>query len=288
MYLNEAAKTRTVGLLGHPVQHSYSPIMQNAAFEYLNLDYIYLPFDVDPENLGTAVKGIKALGFIGVNVTVPYKNDVIKYLDWVSEDADSIGSVNTIHNCNGCLNGYTTDGEGFMKSLIDEWQNPSGCNAVIAGAGGSARATAYALLKSGANVRIINRTKERAVNLARSLKKLDSKWSLEVVDYDYDDMQKAIGMADLLVNCTSAGMYPNVNSSPFPLELLHKEMFVYDQVYNPFETKLLNKAKEVCIGASNGLMMLVYQGAASFKIWTGKEAPAQIMRSEIMKTITDN
>lgn len=278
-----SARTRVAGLFGHPVEHSLSPTMHNAAFRHLGIDYVYLPFDVSPENLEAAVYGIKALGIVGINVTIPHKNRIIGYLDWVDHDARMIESVNTIYNDNGILKGYSTDAEGFLQALKEAWKDPYGCNAVVIGAGGAARATVYALLKSGANVVIVNRTPERALKLVQAMKSINCEWSVKSIDgSNRDEVENAIATSELLVNCTPVGMYPNEGASPVPCELLHPNLFVFDQIYNPYETKLIKKAKEIGAKVSNGIMMLVYQGAMSFEIWTKCKAPIDAMKTAIL------
>ncbi|MHB0999314.1 MAG: shikimate dehydrogenase [Armatimonadota bacterium] len=273
-------KTRVVGLFGHPVQHSCSPAIHNAAFKELGLNFIYVPFDVHPDDLAAAVHGIKAMGIVGVNVTIPHKNHAGEYLDWVSDDARMIGSVNTIHNDDGVLKGYSTDGQGFIKALESAGKSPAGSNAVVMGAGGAARATVYALVKAGASVTIINRTHERAVDLAESLNKISGIEPVRSVKLD-ENAKDAIVCADLLVNCTSVGMYPNIDASPVPKEWLHPGLFVFDQVYNPAETTLLREAKSAGAQGVNGLRMLIFQGALSFEIWTGIAPPIDVMESVV-------
>lgn len=282
-----SGRTRVVGLFGHPVQHSCSPAMHNAAFLALGLDYIYVPFDVEPRNLESALVGLRSLGIAGVNVTIPHKESVIRHLDWVSDEARSIGSVNTIHNDEGILKGYSTDGDGFIQALENAGKHPSGLRTVVLGAGGSARATVYALLKSGSDVIIVNRTPVRAADLADLMNAMGSGKSVATAHYG-DEARRAIAEADLLVNCTSVGMDPNPEASPVPAEWLHSGLFVYDQVYNPRETTLLRAAEQIGAAGVNGLSMLIRQGALSFKVWTGCDAPVPIMESAISCNCTNS
>jgi shikimate dehydrogenase len=256
--------------------------MQNAAFQALGLNYTYVPFCVHADNLGAAVESIKALGIHGVNVTIPHKERVIPCLDWVSDDARIIGSVNTVHNYNGALKGYSTDGPGFIRSLKSVWKSPAGCRAVVLGAGGVARATVYALLKEGADVWVANRTLSRAEELAGYMNSIAGAGRVIPVALPGDDARNALLHADLLVNCTSVGMYPNVDESPVPGEWLHPDLFVYDQVYNPLLTKLQKNASERGAVTSSGLDMLVQQGAASFEIWTGQTPSVSVMRDAVL------
>ncbi len=269
--------TRVTGIFGHPVGHSRSPAMQNAAFEAMGLDWIYVPFCVNPDNLDSAVQGIRALDLVGINVTMPHKQRVMEYLDWISDDARRIGSVNTIHNDNGILKGYSTDGPGFIRALSAVWASPKGANVVVIGAGGSARATVYALASEGANVTVINRTVDRAVDLSVLVNEALGVENVSALALDSIEARVAVSGADLLVNCTSVGMHPNVDAQPVPSEWLHANLFVYDQIYNPVETSLLKSAREAGAGTSNGMGMLVFQGAISFEIWTGQTPPCEIM-----------
>jgi shikimate dehydrogenase len=277
------ATTRVTGVLGYPVRHSRSPAMHNAAFRALGLDIVYVPFEVHPDNLEKAVSGIRALGFLGVNLTIPHKERVAQFLDWIDEEARLIGSVNTIHNVEGVLRGYSTDGQGFIKALENAGKRPEGSNAVVLGAGGAARATAYALVTRGVTVTIANRTFSRAVELAGLLSYISGK-DVKAVSLDSEETQKAIQSADLLVNCTSVGMYPNVDEQPIPSEWLHPGLFVYDQIYNPLETRLIKAAKKIGAQAVNGVGMLVYQGAIAFEIWTGQSPPIDVMEKAVVSS----
>lgn len=270
------------GVFGHPVRHSWSPAMHNAAFRQLGLDCVYVPFDVCPENLEAAVRGIRALGLVGVNVTIPHKERVIQFLDWVSDDALQIQSVNTIHNCEGVLRGYSTDGPGLVKALESAGKSPEGSQAVVLGAGGSARAAVYALATRGAKVTVVNRTHARAVELSEAVNPFAKGSAVKPAALDSSDARDAIAGADLLVNCTPVGMHPHVGAQPIPSEWLHAGLFVYDQVYNPLETVLLKAAKAAGARAANGIGMLVFQGALSFEIWMGQPAPVEVMEAAVL------
>ena len=277
MSMTVSGTTRVAGVFGCPVGHSQSPAMHNSAFAQMGLDFIYVPFDVHPDNLEAAVAGIRALNMVGVNVTIPHKEQVIRFLDWVSEDARQIRSVNTIHNVEGQLRGYSTDGEGFIKALKASGKEPAGSKAVVLGAGGSARATVQALVTHGAEVMVVNRTFSRAVELADLLK------AATPIALDSVEARKAVEGADLLVNCTSVGMHPKADDQPIPSEWLHKSLFVYDQIYNPLETRLLAAARSAGCRTANGVKMLVFQGAISFEIWTGKTPPVEAMERAVLE-----
>ena len=257
--------------------------MHNAAFREMGLDYVYVPFSVHPDNLGQAVQGVRALGIVGVNLTIPHKEQVIGLLDWVSEDAGRVRSVNTIHNCDGELRGYSTDGPGFIRALESSGKSPEGSKAVVLGAGGSAKATVYALAVRGAEVTILNRTFYRAVELAEHMDAVLGKGSVKAVAIDDPDAAGVVRESDLLVNCTPVGMHPHPDAQPVPSEWLHSGLFVFDQIYNPMETNLLKAARAAGARAANGVKMLVFQGALSFEIWTGQAPPTQVMEEAALK-----
>ncbi len=275
--------TRVTGVFGYPVSHSQSPSMQNAAFRALGLDCVYVPFGVHPDDLERAVQGIRALGIVGINLTIPHKERVIDMLDWVSEDARRIRSVNTIHNCDGVLKGYSTDGAGFIRALESCGKAASGARAVVIGAGGSSRATVHALVAGGAKVALVNRTLDRAVELAATVNGSFGDSVVCPIGLDDPAAERAVKEADLLVNCTPVGMHPKPDAQPIPSDWLHSGLFVYDQIYNPVESQLLRAARAVGADGANGIKMLVFQGALSFEIWTGRTPPVDIMESAVMQ-----
>lgn len=277
--------TRVTGVFGYPVEHSQSPAMQNAAFREMGMDFVYVPFSVSPDDLESAIRGVRALGMVGVNLTIPHKERVIEHLDWVSEDATKIRSVNTVHNHDGVLKGYSTDGPGLVRALESSGKSPSGSRAVVIGAGGSARATAYALVKAGADVTVANRTESRAVELADQLRPILGQAAPRAIGLESSYAAEAVREADLLVNCTPVGMHPKMDEQPVPSEWLHDGLFVYDQIYNPLETRLLSAAKAAGAKVANGVKMLVFQGALSFEIWTGKEPPVRVMEASVINAM---
>lgn len=280
-----SGRTKIIGIIGHPVGHSLSPIMHGAAIEALNLDFVYVPFDVLPENLGKAVEGIKALDILGVNVTIPHKEAVMAFLDECDDEAREIGSVNTIRNVGGKLIGSNTDGVGFLQSLSESGFAPRGRKAVVLGAGGSGKAVAFALAKSGADIVILNKTPEKAEKLAQDIcSAIGSDVKYGQIS-DENDLRMHLSDSDLLVNCTPVGMHPNEGCSPVKSELLHSDLVVYDLIYNPVRTKLLEDAQSVGARTMNGAKMLVYQGAASFGMWTGTVPPVDVMESSILQSL---
>jgi len=277
--------TKITGVFGYPVKHSLSPIFQNAAFEYLGLDYVYIPFEVKQEDLKIATKSIRIFNMVGVNVTIPHKKEIVKYIDELDETSEILGVVNTIHNIDGKLKGYTTDGDGFLKSLKEDGKfNPENKNIFILGAGGSSYAICGALIKEKGNyIFITNRTYENALKLKIHLnKKLNFK-NVEVIPFEKRNEKYIWEKIDLLINTTSVGMKEN-DSLLIKKENIENVKFVYDIVYNR-KTELIKMAEELKIPNLDGLSMLVYQGAISFEIWTGKRAPVEIMKKSLYDKI---
>ncbi|ADL13280.1 shikimate dehydrogenase [Acetohalobium arabaticum] len=275
-----------VGLFGYPVKHSLSPVMHNTAFSKLDLDYLYLPFEVEPDNLKAAVEGIRGLNLRGVNLTIPHKEAVIPYLDQVSKEAELIGAVNTIKNEAGELIGYNTDGRGFVRSLQEEGFMPQNKNVLIVGAGGAARAVAFQLgLEGVERLYVANRTFKKAEDLVSDIKKGLEMETVQPLPLKQEKLKKIISGIDLLVDTTPIGMHPESDVEPvIEPELIQPDMVVSDLVYNPVETSLLKAAKDRGAKTVSGLGMLVHQGAISFEIWTGKKAPVKLMA----ETIRDN
>lgn len=278
--------TKVLGVFGHPISHSLSPVMHNAAIRALDIDYIYVPFHVLPEDLPRAVEGVRALRIAGVNVTIPHKERVIECLDEVSEYSKQIRSVNTIINVDGRLKGDTTDGPGFVRSAEAAWGKLDGCGTLILGAGGSAKAVAFALAAIGCKIAIANRTRERAVELAKCLGKVYETGTFRVAELDGQALGEEILKADLVVNATSVGMYPDVDGIPIPPDLLRRNLMVYDLVYSPARTRLVVEAEKRGASAVTGLKMLVYQGALSFEMWTGIEAPVDVMEQAAAQALS--
>jgi shikimate dehydrogenase len=260
--------------------------MHNAAFEILGLDFIYLPFEVKPADLEIAVKAIKVLGFKGVNVTVPHKEKVVKYLDKLDSSAKEVGAVNTISNENGKLIGYNTDGIGFLKSLAGKI-NLKNKNVLLLGCGGAGKAIACALAKSKVgSLTIIDSNKEKAKETKLLVEKMCKVYGVRC-RVAISDQRSAIGHeVDFLINATPLGMHPG-DLLPIGITRYHcvgdrGSIFVYDIVYNR-ETELLQEAKRIGAKTLGGLEMLIHQGAEAFRIWTGREAPIGVMRRAIAK-----
>ena len=279
------AKTSVVGLIGWPVSHSVSPALHNAAFAHLGLDWTYLPLPVDParpDAVIQAVLGLRALGLRGANVTVPHKQAVMPALDRLTPAAQAIGAVNTIVvESDGALLGDNTDAPGFIADLRDHSVAPAGMTVLVLGAGGSARAVVYGLADAGAQtILIANRTLERASDLAAAIAARCPGCQIQAIGLDA--LPEHAADADLIVNCTALGMTPQVETSLWPKELgFRRNQVVYDLVYNPRQTQLLQQAAADGARAIGGIGMLVWQGALAFQRWTGVVAPVAIMRRAV-------
>ena len=274
--------TNIVGLIGHPVEHSFSPPMHNAAFDALGMDYTYVAFDVNPAELQKAIEGARSLNIRGFNVTIPHKIEVMKYLDEIDDVARLIGAVNTIDFKN--LKGYNTDGIGAVRA-IEEVTSIKNKNVVIAGAGGASRAISFYIAKYGADsLTILNRNVDKAQSLAGDVS--NSGLIGDVKSDSINEINAYLADADILVDTTPLGMHPHINDQPIATaENMHDELVVFDAVYNPNETVLLKQAIEAGAKPVYGIKMLLYQGAESFKIWTGADAPVDIMEKALKDTL---
>lgn len=282
-----------IGLIGYPIKHSISPYFQQVALDYYHLDIHYEAWETSPEKLQDAVDNLRKPQNLGANVTVPYKERVLPLLDEVDDLASSIGAVNTIVKRGNRLLGFNTDSYGFIEALYKEGHfEPEGKQIVILGAGGVAKAVSFALVQQKASsLLIINRTLERATTLADSLKRYmkDSAVSPEelkskVTALPWQSLYsgETLEHCHLIVNCTTIGMKysSQEGQSPLSTELIPQNALVCDLVYNPWETPLLQLARNVGANILRGLAMLVYQGVASFELWTGEKPPIDIMFSK--------
>lgn len=276
--------TKIVGLLGWPVSHSLSPAMHNAAFDYLGLDWRYVPLPVEvktPKTVQDALLGLRALGLLGANVTVPHKQAVMPCVDRLEPAAQAIGAVNTlVVEENGTLVGDNTDAAGFVSDLHEHGVDLQDQHVLVLGAGGSARAIVYGLAQAKvARIAVANRTLETAQSLVDTLQPRPRGCHMTAFTLP-DDLPKLAQYADLIVNCTTLGMTPDVDTTPWPDDLpFHSGQVVYDLVYNPEDTRLLRQAGRDGAQAVGGLGMLVWQGALAFERWTGQPAPLDVMRS---------
>ncbi len=272
--------TKVVALLGFPVAHSRSPAMHNAAFQALGLDYRYVPFAVPPAGLRDAVKGLRALGFVGANLTVPHKERVMPWLDRLSPEARLIGAVNTIVRRGDRLLGYNTDAGGFLRAFReDTGVSVRGGDFLVVGAGGAARAVVVALAMAGARrIAVMNRSPERARGLIRRVRSAfpGVAWSALSPGSPPEP-----GGVRAVIQCTSVGMRPG-DPSPLPREWLAPRPAVYDLIYHA-PTALLRDAQRAGARYAGGLGMLLHQGAMAFALWTGRRAPIDVMRRALEK-----
>jgi len=271
--------TRLVGVIGDPVAHSRSPAMHNAAFRALGLDWCYVPLHVAHAQIEAALRGLVALGFVGANVTIPHKEAAARLADERTPAAEAIGAVNTLSVLpGGRLRGDNTDAGGTLAALREAGIEVAGQRAVVLGAGGAARAVAYALAASGTHVVLANRTPERAAALAASLQPHVAGRLEAIALADAGALQAALAEARLLVNATSVGLHPGPDLSPLPEGVgLHPGLAVLDLVYAPRQTRLLRQAARSGCQTVEGLRVLVHQGALALEMWTGQPAPLDVM-----------
>ncbi|HEY4875115.1 MAG TPA: shikimate dehydrogenase [Puia sp.] len=266
--MNITAQTKICMVIGDPVAHSLSPQMHNAGYRAVNIDdqYVYVASKVDVKNIENFIKGVRAMNIRGISCTIPHKIAVMPYLDKIDKTAKKIGAVNTIINDNRKLIGYNTDWLGIITPLekITTIKNKT---VALIGAGGAARAVAYAVTKKGAKLIIFNRTIEKAVNLAKEFG--GESGSLNVI--------AKIKNADIIINTTSVGL-ENKNNTVTPKEYLNEKQIVFDIVYGNEETKLITDAKEKGAKTIAGIEMLLYQGVEQFKLFTGHDAPVDVMK----------
>ncbi len=280
-------QTEVYGIIGNPVAQSFSPFMQNAAFKFNNINAVYIPFEV--KNLDEFIKRFIRpetreieLNFKGFSVTIPHKQAIIKHLDSVDETAQAIGAVNTVKIENGKLYGYNTDAQGFIEPLKNPYGDLRDAKVAILGNGGAARACIYALKKEGAEVAIFARNPKKAESLA-------NEFQVELKEFPKTENQKSktdFNKFDIIVNATPLGMKGEFeNETPLFAGQIENVKLVYDLIYNPFETCSIKEARRANVPTIGGLAMLVAQGAAQFKIWTGKDAPVKEMSAAVLRKI---
>jgi shikimate dehydrogenase len=280
-------ETKLVGLIGWPVKHSLSPVMHNAAFAKLGLNWAYVPLPVEPNKVQPAMQGLTALNFKGVNVTIPHKQAVIRYVDELSNAATITGAVNTIHINHGKFYGYNTDAIGFLNSLLEKDCSPKGMRVAVLGAGGAARAVVYALCRAEAEaVTVFNRTAERAAFLVDDLADAFPDSQLQFAPLTRDALRQMDNNVDLVVNTTSVGMAPHLEKCPWPDDVPMSPRATFcDLIYNPLQTIFLRRAEAAGAKIIDGLGMLVHQGAYAFTQWSGHEAPIDVMRQACLASL---
>ncbi len=268
------------GLVGNPVEHSLSPPMHEAAYEERGIDARYVTFEPDPEDIEDAIQGAAALGITGLNVTIPFKQDVLEVVD-PDGLAARIGAVNTVKLSTDPPTGYNTDAAGVTQALAHHDVQIREQNAVVVGAGGAARAVAFALADAGADIMIANRTVERAHGLAEAVDEVGS--DLSATGHELDALPDLLGEAGLLVNATSVGM--DEDRSPVPSKALHADLAVLDAVYSPLRTRLLRDAEDAGALTIDGGWMLLYQGVRAFERWTDEPAPVETMNAALRERL---
>jgi len=279
--------TRIFGIIGFPVKHSLSPHFQNAAFAYLGMNAEYVTFEIAPEELEDKFRELSRKGVSGVNVTIPHKQAVLRLVDECSSEAKAIGAVNTVVFKDGRSTGYNTDAEGFLLSLRKDLQlDPKNKSVLMIGSGGAAQAIAYILAKEGSGSLLFNDSiPGRAEDLASKIKSLFPSCKTGCVEGTVPEMKRAVQNIDLLINASPVGM-KGKDDHPLPVtSVLHKNLAVYDIVYNPSQTPLLREARTQGAKAANGLGMLLYQGVLSFELFTGRKAPVEAMRAALKKAV---
>jgi shikimate dehydrogenase len=279
------ANTRCLGLFGNPVAHSLSPLLHNYTLQQMGLNYVYLPFAISPDKIKEAVAAVRSLNFRGVNVTIPYKEAVITYLDDISPEAQACGAVNVISNEGGCLRGYNTDGAGFIAALQDEGVAIQGKTLFI-GAGGAARSLVWALAHKGvSHLDLMDLDMAKAEALASSLAVPDGV-TVKAHPMNNEKFSELAATSSIIINCTPVGMYPNVDRTPVPsLDMLPAQTVVCDIIYNPLNTKFLTLGQARGLKTVNGLAMFVHQAALSLEIWLGIKPPVQQMKEVLLREL---
>ncbi len=282
--LSVNGKTQVIGLFGDPVAHTRSPAMHNAAFRALRLPYIYIPFPVPSATLGKATAGIRSLNLVGINVTVPHKEKIVRYLDKLSPAASLYRAVNTVINRHGTLYGENTDGRGFLRSLSERNRSVQDREAVLIGAGGAARAVLVALIQAGsAHITIVNRTPANAKKLIRAYQSLGT---TQLVSAPLEALQDStlLKRATLVVNTIPLGLHKD----PFPTlayGATPRRCLFYDLVYSPQPPTFLQRAHHAQRPTLDGRRMLLHQGALAFELWTGRPAPLRVMSSALTQSL---
>ncbi|MFW5868211.1 MAG: shikimate dehydrogenase, partial [Armatimonadota bacterium] len=264
---------------------SLSPAMQNAALREMGLNWSYLAFAVEPERVGEAMDGVRGLGLVGLNVTIPHKSAVLEHLDETDDAVEALGVANTIvRREDGTLMGHNTDGPGFLRSLAEHGHRVEGRAVTLIGAGGSARSVAWACARHGASsVTVVNRTLERAEDVAELVRSTTDLGAVAAVALDSGEAGDAVSGADVIVDCTSVGMYPRHEVEPvIPADWMRTGQVVADLTYNPIDTVLLGAAREAGAATVDGAGMLVHQGAISLQYWSGEEPPVETMRRALL------
>jgi shikimate dehydrogenase len=294
-YVN--GKTKLLGVIGRPLSHSISPKLHNTLSDYLGIDAVYVPLAVDEGNLKNAVNGLKALNFAGFNITIPYKSDMVLYVDEISEEAGLIGAVNTVKIINNKLYGYNTDVFGFVNSFKEEAKTDfKNKKVVMIGAGGAAKAIALGVACDGASkIIILNRSLNNAAQIAEIISSNISPYKeypqcIECYELNDNEAIEILKQADIVINTTPLGMYPDVNRMPLTNGMeFSSNQIIYDVIYNPKKTRFMDQAEKKGCKIINGLGMLIYQGIKAYEIWMDLVVPDEIVKkifSEFQKYLS--
>ncbi|TMW73887.1 shikimate dehydrogenase [Alteribacter natronophilus] len=270
-----------MGVFGHPVAHSMSPVMHQAALRELNLEGSYEAYDIAPDELKEGIESVRSEGYRGINITLPHKVAVMEYLDHVSEEAQAIGAVNTVVNEDGKLTGYNTDGQGFLESVLERTGDLPDKRVLIIGAGGAARAVSVSFARHGVEELVIT---NRTLSKAREIAERCRQWC-EVRVLPATMAQAAFTGFDLIVNTTPIGMFPDTDRMPMSLETVRRNALVCDLIYNPERTRWLSEAEKRGAKTLNGIGMFVNQGALALEMWTGKKAPRIAMEKAVVEEL---
>lgn len=276
---------KLVGVFGDPVDDNPSIVIEQVAFDYMKLPMEYLTIQVKKGDLQAAIEGLRAMNFTGINITMPHKIDVLQYLDYVADDAKIMGAVNTIYVKDGKLYGENTDGKGFMRNLRNGNVPTKGKNVVLLGAGGVARAISVELANAGVKqITVVNVIKEEGERLVELL---NSKTSVEATFVFWDHKYSVPDKTDIVVNATPIGFVNKEEKPNIAYESIHPQMVVCDVIPNNMNTLFLEEAKKIGCKTFHGMQMLVNQGAIAFELWTGLEAPVQVMLDALAKVYGD-
>ena len=278
------AQTRLCALVGNPVEHSFSPLVHNAAFKATGQNFVYLAFRVEESQLEQAMNGIRALNVRGASITIPHKVRALPYMDQLDPLAKQIGSINTVVNDGGVLTGYNSDGTGALKAVQDQGVDLDDKSVLVLGSGGAARAITFTLAINTkiSGLTIAGIVEDEVAALAGDLQRA-SDVPIKTAVMAAHFFEQDAPVADVLINCTPVGMYPEVNSSPVPANFFQKNMTVFDVVYHPPKTKLLSAAEQAGCTTISGVEMFINQAAVQFQLWTGEEAPEEVMRAVILE-----
>jgi len=275
------SKTKKYGIVGYPLGHSLSPMIHNTSFKELNINAVYTPFQVTPDYINILASSMKSLDISGINVTVPYKQDVISQLDWISQEAKLLNSVNTVKLEDGILQGYSTDYAGFKRKFTEANIDFKNKSILVIGTGGAASAITVGLtiIDDHKSVTIAGRTESKIDSLIDNI--ISNGGLAEKIILNSDEFKEKFSDFDIIIQTTSVGMSPKIENSVLEQDMFNKNQIAYDIVYNPLVTKFLEDAKKSGAKILTGIDMLIYQAAESFKIWTGKDIPIEKVKNKL-------